>query len=540
MINISFRKFERYFMYRSVTIVLVILILFQISVLQITPVKSVDSEVDLFVGVDVAYADLEEIKSCIDEVSSYTNTFVIGSTGITYNEEKLNEICQYLYERDMFFIIYRESRFPSEWYEYAKDRWNNFFLGFYFLDEVGGRQLDRIHMIVGEADSYADAGNKFVSTMNYHLDYRNYFSSNSSVFTSDYALYWFDYESGYNVVFAEFGWNYSRQINVALNRGAATVRDRDWGAIITWTFNDPPYIESGEQLYQDLIFAYENGAKYILVFDSNEDYTGSILQEEHFKALEQFWEYIKNNPRNNDLKDQVAFVLPNGYGYGFRGPEDKIWGLWEADWLSLEVSYHIGSLLDQYGNRLDIIYDDSRFDFRDNYSEIIFWNGTNYNREEIEAPKEDFISVFVSDVSDGDTFKTIEGYKIRLADIDAPELGGIGYSDSREFLKVFIEHKTVILDIDSKTEPDPYGKYDCLVYLPYNSTHYINVNQASVESGYAIIHDYPNEFDPTLWSLYTSINSIPEFQLFIIFPILLVVVLFAIIIKTKLKQKSET
>ncbi|MEJ2280573.1 MAG: hypothetical protein P8X97_01425, partial [Candidatus Bathyarchaeota archaeon] len=110
MINISSRKFEKYFTYRSVTIVLVILILFQISVLQITPVKSVDSEVDLFVGVDVAYADLEEIKSCIDEVSSYTNTFVIGSTGITYNEEKLNEICQYLYERDMFFIIYRESR----------------------------------------------------------------------------------------------------------------------------------------------------------------------------------------------------------------------------------------------------------------------------------------------------------------------------------------------------------------------------------------------------------------------------------------------
>jgi hypothetical protein len=534
MINILSRKFDRHFIYRLTIIIIAILIFSQSLGFQIFLVKSIDSQVDVLVGVDVAYADLSAIKTRIDEVSSYTNVFVIGSTGITYNEERLDEICQYLYERDMFFIIYWESGFPEEWFEYAKDRWNDLFLGFYFLDEVGGRQLDRIHMPVREADSYADAGNKFVNSLNNILDPGNYYSSNSSVFTSDYALYWFDYQAGYDVVFAEFGWNYSRQINVALNRGAATVRDRDWGIIITWTFNNPPYIESGEQLYQDLIFAYDNGAKYILVFDSNEDYTGGILQEEHFDALKQFWEYVKNNPRGSDSEKHVAFVLPDGYGYGFRGPDDKIWGLWEADWLSLEVSYHIGSLLDQYGNRLDIIYDDSRFNFREYYSEIIFWNGTNYDPPKVEPPENDMLPVFVEDVSDGDTFQTTEGYKIRLADIDAPELGGIGYSDSREFLELLIEHKIVILDIDEKIGSDLYGRYDCVVYLPYNSTHYINVNQASVEGGYSIIHNYSNEFDPTVWSLYSPINSIPEFQLFLIFPLFLMVTLFVIILKSQI------
>ena len=53
---------------------------------------------EFFVGIDVAYDKLDEIKELIDEVSPYTNLFIIGSTGISYNETKLNETCQYLYE----------------------------------------------------------------------------------------------------------------------------------------------------------------------------------------------------------------------------------------------------------------------------------------------------------------------------------------------------------------------------------------------------------------------------------------------------------
>ena len=60
-------------------------------------------------------------------------------------------------------------------------------------------------------------------------------------YTSDYALYWFDYKAGYDTVFTEFGWNNSRQMDIALCRGAATVKGKDWGAIITWTYDQPPY-----------------------------------------------------------------------------------------------------------------------------------------------------------------------------------------------------------------------------------------------------------------------------------------------------------
>jgi hypothetical protein len=172
-------------------------------------------------------------------------------------------------------------------------------------------------------------------------------------------LYWFDYKGGYDVLLAQFGWNYSRQLNVALCRGAATVQNKDWGIMITWTYTEPPYIESGDKLYEDMVLAYDNGAKYIVVFDSNKEYTQGILEDTHFDALKQFWQYAHDNPRNaKPVEDRVAFVLPKDYAYGFRGPEDKIWGLWPADAFSLELGRTMGYLLGEYGSALDIIYDD--------------------------------------------------------------------------------------------------------------------------------------------------------------------------------------
>ena len=71
--------------------------------------------------------------------------------------------------------------------------------------------------------------------------------------------------------------NYSRQLNIDLCRGAATVQNKDWGVMITWTYTQPPYMESRTQLYNDMVLAYENGAKYIIIFDSNENYTQNVL-----------------------------------------------------------------------------------------------------------------------------------------------------------------------------------------------------------------------------------------------------------------------
>ncbi len=382
---------------------------------------------EVYVGIDVAYGDFNTIKELIDQVSSYTNLFVIGCTAITHNVTELEKTCQYLYEKNMSFIVYQSipngytisrpnssyiTNFPlrnssspyppslfsssapffyfnytrpqnftlvSNWTETAKIRWGENFLGLHYIDEPGGRQLDLAPewVVVENATSYEDASRKFNFRVgNQSVEwFRNSYSNwtDISLFTSDYALYWFDYKAGFDVILSQFGWNYSRQLNIALCRGAATVQNREWGAIVTWEYTTPPYIESGEKLYQDLILAYNNGAKYIAVFDSDESYTQSILKEEHLNALKQFWQYIKENPPNTSpVSERIGFVLPKDYAYGFRGPDDKVWGLWPADDFSYNLSVKINNLLEQYDDKLDIIYDDGLQNSTPGYRQLIY------------------------------------------------------------------------------------------------------------------------------------------------------------------------
>jgi hypothetical protein len=95
------------------------------------------------------------------------------------------------------------------------------------------------------------------------------------VFTSDYGLYWFDYLFGYNVVLGEFAGNQSRQLTVSLCRGAANVQHTEWGTMITWKYNQAPFLEEADQLYNDMVLAYENDAKYIVIFNSPDNQTAT-------------------------------------------------------------------------------------------------------------------------------------------------------------------------------------------------------------------------------------------------------------------------
>ena len=347
----------------------------------------------LFVGVDAAYDDIGEIKQFVDEASSYANTIVLGSTGITHNFSKLNEACQYIYDHGMYFMIYahpiakpEELLVQRQWIIDAKPRWGNKFLGLYAYDEPAGRQLDNATLKVLSdsewfADNYTDAANKYEDALTLIINHTindQMGGAGLPLFTSDYALYWFDYKASYDTVFAEFGWNYSRQLNVALCRGAANVQNKDWGIMITWTYTQPPYLEYASVLYDDMVLAYDNGAKYILVFDTNENYTHTVLDNTRLDAMKQFWQYTQAHPRSsNPIRNRVAYVLPNGFGYGFRGPNDIIWGLWHDDDFSLAISTELGGLFEKYQNRLDIIYDDGLEAGNSyGYSRLIFWNGT--------------------------------------------------------------------------------------------------------------------------------------------------------------------
>ena len=90
---------------------------------------------------------------------------------------------------------------------------------------------------------------------------------NITHFTSDYALYWYDYQSNYDVVLAQFGWNQTLTQDIGLVRGAANLQNKSWGAIITWKYTQAPYMDSGDGIYKQLRTTYEAGAKYLVIFN---------------------------------------------------------------------------------------------------------------------------------------------------------------------------------------------------------------------------------------------------------------------------------
>jgi endonuclease YncB( thermonuclease family) len=113
----------------------------------------------------------------------------------------------------------------------------------------------------------------------------------------------------------------------------------------------------------------------------------------------------------------------------------------------------------------------------------------------------DVIAV-VKRVIDGDTFDAFPVGRVRLADIDAPELGTAEGEASRIALERLILGKTVYLDVDDLYVIDRYNRVVAVAYIRYNDTHLLNVNKWLVDNGYARVVDYPNEFKPSAWTLY--------------------------------------
>ena len=106
-----------------------------------------------------------------------------------------------------------------------------------------------------------------------------------------------------------------------------------------------------------MVLAYQNGAKYIIIFDYPKINELEILTNKHLKAIRKFWDYLKAFPHKAKYSARTAYVLPKDYGYGFRGPDDKIWGLWGPDELSPKIWNCANNLLGTYDPELDVIYE---------------------------------------------------------------------------------------------------------------------------------------------------------------------------------------
>ena len=361
------------------------------------PAEKQTSEPPFFVGVEIGWlANVDQSKAIIDKVKDYTNLIIIASPSITAQESTLNETCDYAYNAGMYLMVYFSMQIfpdnytltnttqmsistlrPFMWEMGAKQKYGERFLGVYFNDEPGGQVLDS-NSTQNLNPNYSEIARIFIQNNTDKMNIYAYLRDRglgAPIFTSDYGLYWYDYESGFDVVLAQLGWNNSRLVQVALTRGAAAVHNKNWGVMVTWTYTETPYLESGSALYEDLVLAFDSGAKYMAVYDSSAKYQNTTLTEDHFNALKNFWNYTQENPnKHGNLKADTALILPKDYGFGFRSTIDSVWGI-KPDENTQKMYTDVQKLLNNYGSTLDIVYNEPIYidKIAKDYNELITW-----------------------------------------------------------------------------------------------------------------------------------------------------------------------
>jgi hypothetical protein len=390
-----------------------------------------------YVGVAFCGNTTAEAKLLIDKVKSYTNLFVLdsGRNPISRNQSSVEEICDYAVSNGLSVIINlgindvleinETTWFWQQPLNSTKQRWTDMwgdkFLGIYYNDEPGGIQLDgnwskwfsywgqRLNQINNNVNSTYhplsddlyqiylkmwDVMNNGTKPQDYNLEAKFFVqdalkidpglgalnAAGITAYTSDYGLYWFDYLGGYNVLFTELGWNCSVAEQIALVKGAARLQDKEWGAIITWKYDSAPYLDSGDQIYNQMLTSYQAGAKYIVIFNYPyvEGNNYGAMSDDQFIALQRFWNDITQKKFTDLSTPQAALVLPKNFGWGMRNPNDTIWGFWTTDDKTQQIAIATSKLLAQYGASLDIVYDDSTYPITNvGYKNVYYWNSTD-------------------------------------------------------------------------------------------------------------------------------------------------------------------
>lgn len=399
------------------SIILIIVVTFSsIGFLSPQPISSSPVDAPVYVGISFCGNTTEEAKLLIDKTKTYTNLFVLQSGPVSINEVSMTEICDYAVSQGLDIIVYfgwfnPEYPWQYQWVKEAPNRYGDKFLGVYYYDEPGGIQLDydwtghftnvarrlanmtvtrnitqyytsfldSIHgYLNGSVVDYDTEAQAYINYMHNDIDLTRLRNASIKAFTSDYALYWWDYLGGYDVLFAQLGNNASITQEINLVKGAAHLQNKQWGAILTWKFDEAPYLDYGQEIYMQMCMSYQAGAKYIIIFNypqiGNNPY--GVLTDDHFNALRTFWQnvmdtdslHIQNNP-------EAVLVLPKNYGWGMRHIQDRIW-LWGPDEKSEQIWNISRTLLEQYGTSLDIVYDDPAFPVEGRYPRIYYWNQT--------------------------------------------------------------------------------------------------------------------------------------------------------------------
>lgn len=415
------KKFREYLV---PSVLIALMLISTLAVYQFVPWEA-QAKADPKVNVGIAFCGntTTEAKLLIDKTKSYTNLFVLDSGGgpISHNRTQIEEICDYATSQGLKVIINVGTVYVDSWFwrtipvenitDSWQQRWGDKFLGLYYNDEPAGIQLDgnwtnwfnRYNASLSQIDhptaqlldkifkkmqaakingtlpaNYDDEAQLFVQDV-IKQDPGFLLLQNASVqrFTADYCLYWFDYLGGYDTMLAELGWNSSVSQQISLVKGAARFQNKTWGTIITWKYDQAPYLDSGQAIYNQMLTSYQAGADYIIIFNYPILNRYGVMKNEHFAALENFWNDITTKKYADLSQPGAVLVLPRNYGWGIRHQTDNIWGFYQPDEKAPLITNAMNVLLTRYGASLDIVYDDPAYPVTGaGYQNVYYWNQT--------------------------------------------------------------------------------------------------------------------------------------------------------------------
>jgi hypothetical protein len=410
--------------YLAPLFLIAVMLVATLAVYQLIPTEA-ETKADPNVNVGIAFCGntTAEAKLLIDRTKDYTNLFILDSGGglISKNRTQIEEICDYAVSKDLKIIINIGTDAAGSWFwkikpvsnvtEAWQQRWGDKFLGMYYNDEPAGIQLDGdwtdlfnlyntsftlidhpvtklLYEIFQKRQAQAINGTQ---PTNYDAEATLFVQGvvrqdpglaklkNTTVklFTADYCLHWFDYLGGYDTMFAELGWNSSVSQQIAMVKGAARLQNKTWGTIVTWKYDQAPYLDRGQAIYDQMLTSYKAGAKYIIIFNYPILSKYGVMKTEHFNALKNFWNDITTKKYDDQSKPDAVLVLPKNYGWGIRHQSDNIWGFYTPDDKAPLVADSMNRLLAQYGASLDIVYDDPNFPANSvAYHSVYYWNQT--------------------------------------------------------------------------------------------------------------------------------------------------------------------
>ena len=82
--------------------------------------------------------------------------------------------------------------------------------------------------------------------------------------------------------------------------------------MITWKYNETPYLDSGDQIYNQMLTSYEAGARYITIFDYPYDKGNEYgtMTNDQFNAMQRFWNDVTQKKFTDLSSPEAVLILP--------------------------------------------------------------------------------------------------------------------------------------------------------------------------------------------------------------------------------------